>query len=74
MPLISRPEQLVNGVGGLLVELRENMRVGVHGHADLGMPEHFHDGPGRDALGEQEGGTSVSQVMQAELIQACSLA
>ena len=74
MPLISRSEQLVDGVSGLLTKLRENVRVGVHGHADLGMPEHFHDGPGRDALGEQEGGTSVSQVMQAELIQACSLA
>jgi hypothetical protein len=34
MPLISRPEQLVNSVGRLLAELREDVRVGVHGHAE----------------------------------------
>jgi hypothetical protein len=33
MPLISRPEQLVNSVGRLLAELREDVRVGVHGYA-----------------------------------------
>ena len=46
------------------------MRVGVHRHADLGMAEHLHDGPGRDALGKQERGISVAQVMRAELVQA----
>ena len=32
-PLTSHPEQLVDGVGRLLAELREDARVGIHGHA-----------------------------------------
>jgi hypothetical protein len=30
------------------------VRVGVHRHPDLGVPEHFHDRPGRDSRGHHQ--------------------
>ena len=62
-PLMSRPEQLVDGVGRLLAKHRQDVSVGVHRHPDLCVPEHVHDGPGGYALGEQERGTSMPQVV-----------
>ena len=46
------------------------MRVGVHRHADLAVPEHFHDGAGRDTLSQEERRASVPQVVQTEPVQA----
>jgi len=69
-PLTSHPEQLVDGVGRLLAKHRQDVGVGVHRDPDLRVTEHIHDGPRRDALGEQERGTTVPQVMQPEPVQA----
>jgi hypothetical protein len=38
MPPISRPEQLVNGVGGLLAKNRENVRIGQQEWIGPGSP------------------------------------
>lgn len=43
----SSSENPVDRVGGVLAELRQHVRVGVYRHADLGVPEYFHDRPGR---------------------------
>jgi hypothetical protein len=37
-------EQLINGVGSLLPKLGQNVRVGIHRDADLGVTKHLHDG------------------------------
>ena len=41
----SCPEHLIDRVGRLLAKPRQHMRVGVHRHANPGVPEHFHDRP-----------------------------
>ena len=42
------------------------MRVGVHGQADLGVPEDLHHDSGAHALGEQEAGARMPQVVKPE--------
>jgi hypothetical protein len=41
----SCPEQLIDRVGSFLAKRWQHVRVGVHRHADPGVPEHFHDRP-----------------------------
>ena len=38
----SSSEKPVDRVGGVLAELRQHVRVGVHRHADLGVPEYLY--------------------------------
>jgi hypothetical protein len=38
-------EQLIDRVRGFLAKPGQHVRVGVHRHADPGVPEHFHDRP-----------------------------
>ena len=65
--LMSRSEQLVYGVGRFLPKHRQDVRVGVHRHADLRVPEHLHDDPIGNALRKQQRCAPVPQVMQPEL-------
>jgi Fur family transcriptional regulator, ferric uptake regulator len=41
----SCPKQLIDRVGRLLAKRWQHVCVGVHRHADTGVPEHFHDRP-----------------------------
>ena len=66
----SYSEQLIDGVGRLLAQHRQDMRVGVHRDADLRVPEHLHDDPIRNALGKQSRCTPRPQVTQSKQVQA----
>src|SRR5258706_12090069 len=53
--------------GGLGLERREYMRIRVERQADLRMPERLHDRPRIDALGQQERGGRVPQIVEANV-------
>lgn len=46
------------------------MRVGVHRHPDLRVPQHIHDHPWRDALNQEQRCAGVAEVVEASLLEA----
>ncbi len=47
-------EQVLHTICGVAPQFRNYMRVRVHGHGDLRVPEYVHDHPRRDALDHEE--------------------
>jgi hypothetical protein len=53
-------QNLVHFVGGFAEQRRHNVAIGVHRHADSGVPENLHDVAGLGSLGEQEAGATMA--------------
>ena len=60
------PECLLDPVGGVSVQLWVDMGVGVLGDADLRVAEDLNHDTGRDALGHENAGGGVSQLVRRE--------
>jgi hypothetical protein len=62
----SQPDGLAEAAGHGLVQRLEEMPVGAEGHLDRGVPEAFHDRPRVCALGDEQGGVGVTEVVVAQ--------
>jgi hypothetical protein len=63
----------VHPVCGLSLEGRNDVAVGVHRQADLGVAQGLHDHPSWNALREHEAGSGVAEIMEPKPGQACPL-
>jgi hypothetical protein len=59
-----RPQDPVDPLRRLLRQLRDDVRVGPEGQADLRVPEDLHGHAGRDALLEQQGRGRVPSIVE----------
>ena len=60
-------------LGGLALEMRQDVAVGVQGEADAGVAESLLNDLGMDALLQHERGRRVAQIMESDLGQASPL-
>lgn len=51
---------------GLLLERGHHVGVGVHGQGDGAVPDELHDHPRVVALGEEQGGEGMAEVVEAD--------
>jgi hypothetical protein len=63
-------EGLVEGADGILLHVREHVRVDVEGDRYRGVPEHLGNDLGVDVAGEEEGGARMPEVVEADRRQA----
>lgn len=66
-------EQCVERVGGVMLHRRRHMRVQVERDGDVGVAEHFADDLRVDAGSEEECGSGVTKVVEAQLRKSCAL-
>ena len=65
-----KPQRGVHRAGSLLGHARQKVRISIERHGDGRVPEEFLDVFGVDALGEQQRGAGVPEVMQGYARQA----
>ena len=64
--LLEVPQGLLDRVGRAPEGVRDDVAVGIHGQADLGVAEDLHDHSGVDALLEEQACGGVPEVVQPD--------
>jgi hypothetical protein len=59
-------ESLLHAVGGIPHQVRDDVRVRVHGQIDLRVPELLHHGPHACALCEQQRRCAVPEIVEGQ--------
>src|SRR5215207_10642821 len=71
--LILTVKDILHSLYCLLLHVREDVGVGVHGNGCRGVSEHLLDDLGMDSLTQEQGCTSVPEVMEPRCVRKSSL-
>ncbi|MFC1977066.1 hypothetical protein ACFLWS_02210 [Chloroflexota bacterium] len=66
-PVVTPLDKAIEPLHGFLLEPGYDMRVGIQGEGDTGMPQPLTDHLGINSGNEQYGGVGVSQIVKSDM-------